>query len=569
MKTTGRWGETALGSLVVLGLMVVLCPPARAETRVEIRAVAGIGYSVDWVSIDYRDAAGQSQRIRRDQDIPLGQEASFTIPDGATNILLEAKPRASLRSTRIFNNLNLESERGHCFELRGTVNHPTYTRVNCGWVPSGRISVFDTELHQAVGLKRVMVEVHNRAGTSTIGTAYTDDSGAFRLSRSVSGPVRYKVVFQDRAGLRVKYGANSHPQSVTFSAMERRLNHVFQRTDRQNWYWASIYNACQFYKDYAAQDGLPFKRDAQICGYYETGISRTLMTGIQDVVFRLYNDDSGDLFSTVMHELSHVTHATVDRAGYASFVGSWGLVNSLRAAYGESWACGPQAIYWSRRYDPGNELAHYQREPLADYTYRPWTVNGEHLYIHPIVVDLMDRINQRLRTSGGPPGSELPIDRVSGYTLQHIATALRGAHDLDDWKNNLKRVSNPTSVYLDEYFDQYFEDRPVAGGGNTIIRLKAVTGIGYAVDWVEVTYDDATGTSRSIRRDRNIALGQEATITVPGGATNIRIEAKPLASLGRTRIFDNLNLTSGQSHCFHLTGTVNRPRYSRVDCARF
>ena len=130
-------------------------------------------------------------------------------------------------------------------------------------------------------------------------------------------------------------------------------------------------------------------------------------------------------------------------------------------------------------------------------------------------------------------------------------------------------MANPTSVYLDEYFDQYFEDRPTAGGGNTVIRVKAVAGIGYAVDWVEVTYTDGRGTRQSIRRDRNIPLGQEATITVPGGATDIRLQAKPLASLRRTRIFDNLSLSGGQNHWFHLTGRVNRPRYSRVDCARY
>lgn len=569
MKWASLWSKPALSVLGVVILLIVCGAPARAETQVEIRAVAGIGYSVDWVTITYRDAAGRDQRIHRDEDIPLGQEARFTIPMGATNIVLEAKPRASLRDTRIFHNLSLAGERDHCFELRGTVNHPTYTRVNCGWEPRGRVAVFDTTLNRSVGLKRVKVEVRNGAGLSTLGTTYTDDNGAFRLSRSVSGPVRYKVIFEDAQGLRVKFGANSHPESVTFSPMEGALNHVFQRTDRQNWYWASIYNACQFFKDYAARDGMPFKRDAQVCGYYETGISRTLMTGIQDVVFRLYNHDSDDLFSTAMHELAHVTHASVDRGGYASFVGSWGLVNSLRAAYGESWACGPEVVYASRRYDPTHELDHYQRLRLADYTYQRWTVEGAHLYIRPIVIDLMDNVNQRSFASGTPPGSELPLDRVSGYTLGQIAAALRGAHDLDDWKNNLKRVSNPTSVYLDEYFDQYFENRPTAGAGNTIIRVKAVTGIGYAVDWVEVTYNDTAGARRSIRRDQNIALGQDATITVPAGATDIRIEAKPLASLRSTRIFNNLSLASGQNHCFHLRGTVNRPRYDRVDCARY
>lgn len=553
--------------VLAVALVSVWSTPAAAETQVQVKAVAGIGYAVDWVEITYRDAEGRPQRLRRDQNIALGQEANFTIPDGATDIRIEAKPLASLRRTRIFNNLSLASNREHCFELRGTVNRPTYTSVNCGWVPAGRIMVQDNVLNTNVGLKRIKVEVKNRLGTATIGTTYTDEQGRFRLSQTVRGPVRYKVVFEDRAGLRVKWGANSHPESIRFDATERPLNHVIRRTNRHDWYWATIYNACQFYKEYAARDRIPFKANAQVCGYYETGISRTLMTGIQDVVLRLYERNSEEVFRTTMHELSHVTHATVDRAAYASFVGSWGLANSLRAAYGESWACGPEAIYTNRRYHPSrNELTAYQNLRLADFTYARRSVHGEHLYIEPIVIDLMDRINQRSRSSGGVPGAELPIDRVSGYTLRQIAYALRGAHDLDDWKNNLRRVNNPTNAHLDEYFNQYFEERPAATPTNTIIKVKAVAGIGYAVDWLEVNYVDSGGTSRRIRREQNIALGQEATITVPDGATNIRLEGKPLASLRRTRIFDNLALSSGTSHCFHLTGTVNRPRYRRVGC---
>jgi hypothetical protein len=445
--------------------------------------------------------------------------------------------------------------------LTGTVNHPRYTSIACNWVPRGRISVFDNILNSGVGLKRVKVEVKNDSGTSTIGTTHTDENGHFSLSTSVNGPVRYVLVFEDAAGLKVKWGANSHAESVRFEAMEGPINHVFRETDRHNWYWATIYNACQFYKDFAGQDGIPVKSDAQVCGYYETGTSRTPMTGIQDVIFRAYNRDSREIFGTVMHEMAHVTHARVDRGGYASFVGSWGLVNSLRAAFGESWACGPEAIYTSRRYNPtGDELADYQNIRLADFTYARWTIYGNHLYIAPIVVDLRDNYDQR------SANNEFPVDRVSGYTLQQIADALRDAHDLDDWKNNLRRVNNSTNVYLDEYFNQYFEDRAVRTPSNTIINIKAVAGIWYTVDWVEVNYTDASGTSRQIRRDTNIPLGQEATITVPDGATNIRIEAKPLGSLRSTRIFNNLSLASGRNHCFHLKGSVNRPRYETVNC---
>ena len=566
MKMSNRASKLIVCHLTVMAIITLFGITSYAEpTHIRIEAVTGIGYAVDWVTINYRDAAGNSQRIHKEGNIALGQTANFTVPDGATGIVLEARPLGAVGSTRIFNHLSLVSGRDYCFELKGTLYHPKYTSITCGWVPRGRISVFDNDLNSNVGLKRVKVEVKNKSGTSTIGTTYTDDNGSFTLSKSVDGPVRYEVVFQDEAGLKVKYGAYSHAESVKFESIEGPINHVFRDADKKNWYWATIYNASQFYKDFARHDGIPVKADLQLCGYYEDGTSTTPMTGIQDVVIRRYGSNSEHIFKNVMHEMAHATHAQVDRNGYASFVGSWGLVGSLRAAFGESWACGPQAIYTSRRYNPGSsELDHYQNDRLADYTYAQRAVTGEHrgqhLYIRPIVVDLMDNFDQRTRNN------ESSLDRVSGYTLQQIANALRDARDLDDWKNNLKRVNNPTKVHLDEYFNQYFEDRPVKTTSNTIIKIKAVTGIGYSVDWVEVNYSDKDGKDRQIQRKENIPLGKEATITVPDGATNIKIEAKPLASLGRTRIFNDLSLASGQSHCFNLKGSVNSPRYEKVSC---
>jgi hypothetical protein len=562
MKMAKRSSGWLVMTLTVLSLMILFSTLSYAQpTNIRISARVGIGYSVDWVTINYRDARGNNQQIRRESNIDLGETAEFTVPDGATNIVLEAKPLLSLPNTRIFNGLGLASGSDHCFELTGSVNHPRYARVTCGWVPEGTVSVYDNTLTRNVGLKRVMVKVKDRSGIATIGTTYTDDNGHFSLNRPVTGPVRYELVFQDEAGLKVKWGANSHAQSADFDASEGPLHHTFRPTDEHKWYWATIYNACQFFKDFARQDALPMKSNAQVCGYYEDGTSTTPMTGIQDVILRVYGRDSRNIFWIVTHELSHVVHAQVDRNGYASFVGSWGLANSLRAAYGESWACGPQAIYTSRRYEPtSDELDTYQDDALDLYTYAERRASGQHLYIRPIVEDLRDNHNQR------DEDNEHPLDRVSGYTLQQIAQALRGAHDLDDWKNNLKDVNNSTSRYLDEYFDQYFENRATRTSSNTVIKIKAVAGIGYTVDWVNVSYTDINGDSQNIRRNENISLGQEATITVPDGATNIRIEAKPLASLRNTRIFNNLSLTGGQSHCFHLTGSVNRPRYERVGC---
>ena len=50
---------------------------------------------------------------------------------------------------------------------------------------------------------------------------------------------------------------------------------------------------------------------------------------------------------------------------------------------------------------------------------------------------------------------------------------------------------------------------------DTQIKIKAVTGIGYAVDWIEVRYIDRGGASQSIKINENLSLGQQRTISVP------------------------------------------------------
>ena len=556
-----------LSVLPLLLLLIGISGVSFAQpTHIKIKAMAGIGYSVNWVKVWYVDAQGEKQSIMRQKNIDVGEEMNITVPDGSTKIRLEAKPAAAKDKTRIFNQLELSPGEYHCFELRGKVNSPRYKAIKCHWTPGGRITVFDSKDNKPVGLRNVKVEVKNPAGTYTYGSTYTDQNGDFRLNRTVDGKVRYKVIFKDAEGLKVKYGANSHAEWVSFEAMNTNLNYQFKRSDSKNWYWASIFNATQYYKEYAEADGIPFKKDAQITGLYEDGISRAMATGIQDVTIRKYKKPSHKIFENVMHELAHVSHAKIDRDGYANFVANWGLVNGWRAAYGEAWAAGISGIYTERRYYTANyELNIYQRMELADYTYQHWKIKGDHLYIYPIVIDLIDTVNQRNNTDG----ELFPIDRVSGYTFEQIAKSLKGARSLDGWKTNLKKYENPTKDYLNEYFNQYFEDRARDTSANTIIKLKPMGGVGYTVDWVVVAYDDKRGNRRKIQRKRDINLGQKATITVPEGATNIELTAKPRGSGKKVRIFDRLSLTPGTTHCFHLKGAVNSPRYIRKDCNEY
>ena len=567
MKATSR---PAYFSLLLLTSLVLVCGSSMllgdycsADTQIKIKAVTGIGYAVDWIEVRYIDRGGASQSIKINENLSLGQQRTISVPQGARDIRIEAKPLLSFGSTRIFHNLALAGEEAHCFELTGTVNSPHYHRIRCNWNPAGRLSVYDDQLRQNVGLKRVKVSV-KRHGI-TLGSAFADDNGAFRIATQVEGKVNYEISFEDREGLKVIRVANPNAQDVNFEERDTELNYTFTRSgDQKQWYWATVYNAAQFYKDYAQRDQLPFKDNAKISVMYENLRSYAPVTGVQDAVIYRYGGNSQEVFQNVMHELSHLTHAEIDRNKYSAFAVAR-ISNQKSTAYGETWACGPEIIYVNRRYNAGsNELNAYQGERLAPYVYAK---QGEdrYLYIHPVVFDLMDNYNQRVERNS----TELPVDRVSGYTLRQIALALRGAGNMEEWKRNLAQVNNPTNVYLDEYFNQFNERTTTRTGSNTIIKLKPVAGVGYSVDWVRVNYTDAGSENRTINRETDIPLGQQATITVPEGGTNITIEAKPRASLSGTRIFNQLRLNSSTTHCIHLKGTVNHPSYTIVNCSSF
>ena len=48
----------------------------------------------------------------------------------------------------------------------------------------------------------------------------------------------------------------------------------------------------------------------------------------------------------------------------------------------------------------------------------------------------------------------LPVDRVSGYTLGQIQSALNTSRTLNDWKTRLlNSTNNPTQNFIDDVFD--------------------------------------------------------------------------------------------------------------------
>lgn len=64
--------------------------------------------------------------------------------------------------------------------------------------------------------------------------------------------------------------------------------------------------------------------------------------------------------------------------------------------------------------------------------------------------DMMDNTNQRTTPNFN---SLLPQDRVSGYTITQLQSALIGARSWNQWRDNIKnKYYNSTEQHLDELF---------------------------------------------------------------------------------------------------------------------
>ena len=128
-----------------------------------------------------------------------------------------------------------------------------------------------------------------------------------------------------------------------------------------------------------------------------------------------------DIYATTIHELAHASHW--DLAGRFKFYNADDNVC-------ESWARGVQWEFARRIY------AGYPGGPTIRPNYTQ------------LVVDLIDSPGD---SNNGATGTN---DQVSGYTLQQIEQALKGAKTFDQWRDNLKNLyDNGTENNLDVLFN--------------------------------------------------------------------------------------------------------------------
>lgn len=333
------------------------------------------------------------------------------------------------------------------------------------WWPSGTIQVYDEVAGRSVPVVGGQVLMRQ---WFTVRQGITDANGYFKTS-SVRGSARY-VIQWERYHYSIRNG--SFFQAETRGPVKKASSWNHTITGGDDKYHALIHQAAHDYY-YGHRFGLtsPLRnsyggRQMKIAaretnegnlGSYSHLRNDLTLGLLAQIHIRTWGLSSDRVYGTTAHELTHAAHSMLDRFSYDNLVrDAWiipwnggAVVDNNRRTL-ESWARAVETFFALDRYKNkfGNNNYNYYLNGLNNYQNQK---TFDNIHYTSAGIDLTDDFNQR-----SVNGYAYPIDRVSGYTLKQVESALYGARSWWQWRDNLKnRFDNPTEQYVDELFNNW------------------------------------------------------------------------------------------------------------------
>ncbi|WGH74544.1 hypothetical protein P8625_10615 [Tenacibaculum tangerinum] len=294
----------------------------------------------------------------------------------------------------------------------------------------------------------------------TIRQGITDANGNFRTG-SVRGKARY-VIQWERYHYSIRNGSLFQAETRG-PKTDNSWNHSIKGGDDE--YHGIIHTAAHTYY-YGNRFGLTspptngsWRKQMKIAAREQNGTSSHVhqrrWIQLAQIHIKKWGEESQQVFGTTIHELAHAAHWAVDRSSYNNLVWDGYISDEVfnNAHPGdvrtlETWATTVEILFANSRYKDKFGQANYKyyfenRQNLETYRQPFYTSLG---------YDMIDNINQR-----SVHGSLFPLDRVSGYTINQLENALRGATSWHGWRDNIKAQTsnNPTENYVDELFNNW------------------------------------------------------------------------------------------------------------------
>jgi hypothetical protein len=295
------------------------------------------------------------------------------------------------------------------------------------WRPAGKITVWDDEKRQYIGVHGVKVRARRWFTTRTGIARSTGDyscNGKFRRKANYS--IKWK---------RYDFTVRKGHSSARYKGPKKKGNWNLNIKGGRQEYYATIFRAAHhyYYKDIKGLRKPPqnsfWRTKLKIRANYKT--RDDLVLGDHDPSRRFLGmgsaihifspeQNSKKLYATVIHELAHASHWAMDRWSYFT----------CENIVAESWARGVEREL-TRMIYPG---------------YKPWYCTAEcaapYSYYTGVVPDMIDERDG--------------YDRVKGYTIRQIEDALDGETTWNEWKTNIKNsYENETEDKLDALFEYW------------------------------------------------------------------------------------------------------------------
>ena len=328
----------------------------------------------------------------------------FRFPDGIRcEVLDECYISENDPVTRAESGLDWDAVEEEAFRLTG--NEELYcgplTRADGPMMPAGRITVEDPDAFggKPYGVAGVMVCCNSFV---KFATGYTDRDGYYKLPKNFSSTPRYRLVFKNSAGFSIGMNLVLVPASVSTLGVGPAAGidvHIDKDSDAKLFRRAVVNNAAYDYYARCASSDLDLKEppqdlriwifkdlscssasmlhhgaflsDNSLVKKYLGTYASLLKVFLPDITIGAAAGDGNfiDIYSSVMHEMSHASHyAQVGNAWWGRFVsyilrsyvkegrqayGSGSLEDAGYCEVGEMWGYFMESVLFKDRYGGG------------------------------------------------------------------------------------------------------------------------------------------------------------------------------------------------------------------------
>ena len=311
------------------------------------------------------------------------------------------------------------------------------TRARSKWRPAGRISYYDDVLGKTIGLEGIKVKARRWFTTHT---GFVNAEGYYSCDGRFKRPANYSFGLD-----RYEFQVNGDGVRVFYDGPKRKGNwdyHFARSKSQREFFGATVFRAAYhyYYKDIKGLRRPPqnsfWRTKMKLKAIYQNNSdngnfnSARRFLGLGSAI-KIWNPtkSTDEIYATVIHELGHAAH-------WRMIVKEPGTNRYRDYHYAEdkmveSWATGVQ-WYLTKTVYP----AYLGKSPFKVYT--------------NVVMDMIDGSENDTNYRGI---SSQTNDKVSGYTISQIESALIGCNTWDKWKNNIKsKYNNATKQHLDELF---------------------------------------------------------------------------------------------------------------------